>query len=683
MRMLLVFALLMGSARGFSQSLISVDLSGVKPGRVRVSRTVDSLLVEWKDKVSRQWEARFSLNPAAPLITSISVGGQVVVDRADPIYRCVTGKRKGGWNNFFDDPADDPDGATRYVQEFHRHKATARTVGDRVEVSFDGLRLGPFTGAIRYTFYPETSLIQQEAVATTGEPSVAYFYDAGLTMTSEDDRRPGLNMQSKVVFYDPSGQLRTVSSPYGSERHTLNVRYRVLAKKTGAGSIAVFSAPHRYLFARDYATNLGFNWYSAWRGKVSLGIQQPFDDNTKIYPWINAPPQTEQEMGLFLLLDAGQPTSALEKVLAYTHSDRFVKLPGYITFAPHWHFAYTVQAMANGPGWKPPFIAAFKQHGVDAALIFDFHIDGHPAALTDVRLQELHAFYEACRKLSDNSFLLIPGEEANVYLGGHWGLVFPKPVYWFENRKPEEPFKTQNSNYGTVYHVDSADDVWRMVTEENGFVYQTHPRTKGSTGYPDAIENAYYFRDPRYFGVGWKAMPSDLSSPRLGERAFKTLDDLNNAGLHKYLLGEDDLFQIHTSDELYSQLNINYVKLPALPGFDHYGSLIHAVAAGQDFISTGEVLLPSVTIAGGEDDSLDVRTRVISTFPLRLAEVVWGDGNATHHSSIDLRSTHAFEDRTYVWTVAAPGWKWARVAVWDIAADGGFTNPVWKDAHPE
>ena len=26
----------------------------------------------------------------------------------------------------------------------------------------------------------------------------------------------------------------------------------------------------------------------------------------------------------------------------------------------------------------------------------------------------------------------------------------------------------------------------------------------------------------------------------------------------------------------------------------------------------------------------------------------------------------------------APGWKWARLAVWDVAADGAFTNPVWR-----
>jgi hypothetical protein len=131
---------------------------------------------------------------------------------------------------------------------------------------------------------------------------------------------------------------------------------------------------------------------------------------------------------------------------------------------------------------------------------------------------------------------------------------------------------------------------------------------------------------------------------------------------------------------LYSQLNINYLKLPALPDFDHYRSLIQAVAVGRHFISTGEVLLPSVTIAGDHGDSIDVKARVISTFPLRMAEVVWGDGQESHRFTIDLQSAHAFEDHAYAWTFTAPGWKWARIAVWDIAADGGFTNPVWRDA---
>lgn len=680
MRVLAVFACALCAASSFAQKQMTVDLSGMRSGPVAVTHDAGSLRVDWSDNAAQRWEARFSLDPAKPLIASIAVAGRDVITQANPVYRCVLGKRKGGWDAFFDDPADDPGGATRFVQQFHPLKTTARTVGDRVEVDFDGLRMGSFSGAIRYTFYPGTSLVQQAVVASTSEKDVAYFYDAGLSMLSEQDRAPGLNMSTAIVSYDPEGKLETTHAPYGSERHTMQVRYRVLATKAGAGSIAVFPSPHRYLFARDYSTNLGFNWYSAWRGHVELGIQQPFDDNTKIYPWMNAPPHTEQEMGVFLQLSAGAPTDALAKVLAYTHGDRFVHLPGYVTFAPHWHFAYTVQAQAHGLAWQPPFVAAFRQTGVDSALIFDFHIDGHPGSLENVRLEELNAFYKAARLHSDKSFLLIPGEEADVYLGGHYGLVFPKPVYWFEKRGAGDAFEAKDAKFGTVYHVSSADELWKLVIARDGFVYQTHPRTKGSTGYPDAIESTSYFRDPRYFGVGWKAMPSDLSSPRLGERGFKTLDDLNNAGLHKHMVGEDDLFQIHTTDELYSQMNIDYVKLAALPDFDHYGKLIEAVAKGDDFISTGEVLLPSVAITGGEGDTVRVHARVSSTFPLRMAEIVWGDGRQTHHEVIDLSATHAFEDRSYDWTVHTPGWTWARVAVWDIAADGGFTNPVWRDA---
>ncbi len=29
--------------------------------------------------------------------------------------------------------------------------------------------------------------------------------------------------------------------------------------------------------------------------------------------------------------------------------------------------------------------------------------------------------------------------------------------------------------------------------------------------------------------------------------------------------------------------------------------------------------------------------------------------------------------------VDVQGWQWARVAVWDVAADGAFVNPVWRD----
>jgi hypothetical protein len=47
----------------------------------------------------------FSLDPTKPLITAINVDGNTIVEQARPYYRITTGKRKSGWDAFFDFPA--------------------------------------------------------------------------------------------------------------------------------------------------------------------------------------------------------------------------------------------------------------------------------------------------------------------------------------------------------------------------------------------------------------------------------------------------------------------------------------------------------------------------------------------------------------------------------------------------
>lgn len=657
---------------------IKADLAAVKNGPISVTRQGEDLLVRWRDQESHTWAARFALESTKPLITSIQADGHVIVEKAMPWYRIHTGKRTGGWDAFFDFPPAAPEGTRTFIARFQPRTATAKTVGDRVEVSFDGVEAGIFTGSLRFTFYPGSTLVLQEAVLHTAEPDVAFTYDTGLVMSAEEDRAPGLNMASQITYYDPNDQLQTITSPYGSERHTLQVRYRAVAARMGTGSIVAFPSPHRYLFARDYTTNMGYAWYSAWRGKVGLGIQQPLDDFTAIYPWMNAPPGTAQEMGIFYMLGAGPAQATLDRVLAYTHKDHFPHVEGFTTFAPHWHFAFTEQAIAHGPAWVPPFKPALESLGVDSAMIMDFHIDGHPMDTASLRLQELEQYQKVCRSQTDSKFLLIPAEEADVYLGGHWSLTFPKPVYWMMKRAPGELFSSTDPKYGTVYRVSSAEEMWKLVETEHGYVYETHPRTKGSTGFPDKILNTNYFRSPLYFGVGWKAMPSDLSSPRLGERSFKVLDDLNNLGFHKVLVGEVDVFQTSSTDELYAHMNVNYVHLKQLPDFDHYASLLDRVAHGDEFISTGEVLLLRHVITANGAGSLAVEAHTSSTFPLRVGEVVWGDGKQTHTERFDLSTTHGYEEHTFHWNVNAPRWKWARIAVWDVAGGGAFSNPTWS-----
>ncbi|HUS07415.1 MAG TPA: hypothetical protein VMZ52_14000, partial [Bryobacteraceae bacterium] len=292
------------------------------------------------------------------------------------------------------------------------------------------------------------------------------------------------------------------------------------------------------------------------------------------------------------------------------------------------------------------------------------------------------AYFKACQSQSDKDFLLIPAEEMNQYLGGHWGILFPKPVYWFMKRAPGEPFQSTDPKYGTVYRAGSDKDMLALVHAESGLMYQTHPRTKGSTGFPDKIRDSEQFRDPRYLGAGWKAMPSDLSSPRLGERAFKTIDDANNWGLRKRMIAEVDVFQLDTTHELYGHMNINYVRLPELPAFAHYGEVLAAMSKGEYFITTGEILLPELTITPLAGDRLRVRAQVNYTFPLRMAEIVWGDGSETHRKIFRLSATREFGNTQFTWEADAKGWKWARVAVWDVAGNGAFVNPIWRSNPP-
>jgi hypothetical protein len=397
----------------------------------------------------------------------------------------------------------------------------------------------------------------------------------------------------------------------------------------------------------------------------------------KNYPWFNAPPGTVQEMRMFLLVSDQDMRQTLDHVLRYTHRDHFQKVPGYITVSGHYHEAYFMKARQFGFDWEPPFKTGMKDIGLDCAIINDFHGDGHPQDPGEIRLQEQRDYYQATRAQSGKDFLMIPAEEANVYLGGHWSVIFPKPVYWHMSRKPDQPVTVKDPKYGTVYNVGDAKELWDMIQREQGLVYTTHPRTKSSFGFPDKYEDSFYFRDRHFLGVGWKAMPQNLSLPSLGERPFKTIDDMNNLGLKKRWFGEVDTFQGDPTHELYGHMNVMYVRLPAIPSYDNYVQVLDSLFKGDFFHTTGEILIPDaeVKVAG---EIVTASATVDYTFPLRIAEIVWGDGTSTHRQTIPLEETHEFGNRKFIWKADAPGWKWARLAVWDVAGNGAFTTPIWR-----
>jgi hypothetical protein len=664
---------------------VPADISGVQPGPIQVSASAETLTVRWPDEVSRMWTAEFSLNSDKPLITAISVGTTPIVRNAWPQYWATTGKRRGraGFDEFFDFPGNHPDGTRRFEGVFQPLSAKARSIGSRIEVLFHGLKLGIFEGGIAYTFYPGSRLIYQEAVVSTQAPDTAYLYDTGLRLSAPASGvRPGRReVVSPVIYYDTDGKLHTEMTT-GPDRRPAYVRYRTIAAQLDSGSLAVFPPPHTYIAPRDYTTNMGYVWFHGWagrtgRGEIGLGVRHPVDDGAgQYYPWINAPPATVQRLGLFYLVSDGPPDRALEDVLRFTNRDRFPALRGYKTLTSHWHWGYTIQALNQAENWVPPFTPVLKDMGIDAAITCDFHGDGHPQDLTDLRLDELDAYYRMCRRQSDFRFLLIPGEEADVILGGHWTVAFPKPVYWFMKKAIEGPLLRPHAKYGSVYHVGSPDDILEMVRREQGIMYQTHPRTKDSYGYPDKVRDTSFFRDPRFIGAGWKAMPADRSNLRQGIRALNLLDDMNNWSLPKRLLAETDMFAIDSTSELYAHMNANYVRIGELPDFDHYGRMLEAVSRGEYFISMGEVLLPEVEISKAPPSAIKATAHVQWTFPLAFGEIVWGDGKQTFTRTFDLTETRPFGNATFEWNTEARNWQWARVEVWDVAGNGAFINPV-------
>ena len=404
-------------------------------------------------------------------------------------------------------------------------------------------------------------------------------------------------------------------------------------------------------------------------------------------------------------MSRGTPKDAIAEVKRYTHGDRFAKLPGHLTMASHFHVEHTLDLVRRAgtddadkvriPAKleQPDFVQVFKAMGVDIAHLAEFHNRRTPRLKANKRLPLLELMHRECARLSDEQFLLLPGEEPNVHFGGHWISLFPRPVYWVLNRGADQSFVETHPRYGKVYHVGSARDVLTLLEREQGLAWTAHPRIKSSTGFPDRYRNEAFFGSDRFLGAAWKAMPADLSHPRLGVRVLDLGDDMANWGHEKYVLGEVDVFKIRPSHEQYAHMNINYVRLAKLPRFeDGWQPLLDALRGGRFFVTTGEVLISKFAVGGklsGETLDLSaarqpkptakttIEVALSWTFPLAFAEIVSGDGEKVYRQRVDLSDTSEFGDRTLRLDAELQGRSWIRFEVWDVAANGAFTPPVW------
>ena len=698
----------------------------------------NELVVSWDGEGGSQLRLRLAIRGGVPLVRELAIKkpkGEFAVLGLDlvPEFHVTSGLRRISeqqlaplrdlgheitpelidehkWNAFWDAPLDVPGdparnyGTPRRPEEIRRADAvfaadgcSVETNGARLQIDFPRLDLGIFAGSLRFTVYRGSNLIRIEAIAKTDEASIAYKYEGGLSGF-------GIGEKTKVLWRDTGGdwQHYRFGGSANENMVALKARNRLLLIEEETGTIATFPPPHKFFFPREIEVNLGYVWYRKDDdGSFAVGVKhgdreemfKPYgaseglrekrikqavefaDGNFALY---NAPPGSQQHMAFYLYASAETAIRTQEAVLTYTHKDRYKPLSGYQVMVSHYHTHFAEMLTDYGsldvqPSWLP----AFRALGINIALLSDFHGDGNPKISGRLRLDELKTYFDACRRHSDHDFLILPGEEPNVHLGGHYTAFFPHPVYWTRMREDDQPFIEEDAEYGTVYHTGSADDVLELIGRERGLVWQTHPNTKGSTGYPAAIRDSKQFNSDRFIGAAFKSMPVDQSTRRLGETlTLPIFDEMNNWSGPKYLVGETDTYTKYPEDELYGESIVNYVRLDRLPRFDEdWSPITEALQAGRFFVTTGEVLIRDVRLEG-EGGAQEMVAEVEWTFPLEFVEVVWGDGERSGNEERSATDLGPFGSHQFRIPIDVTGKKWVRFAAWDSAGNGALAQPI-------
>jgi hypothetical protein len=694
-----------------------------------------ALEVSWRGERDQQLRASFTIPDGQPTVHELAVrkgqGSWIVLGRdLTPEFQVTSGVRRLSeqqaaplralkialtpevidrekWNAFWDAPLMVPGtgsiGLPRKPEEIRRASASyrasgceVRTDGARLEVTYPGLDMGIFSGQLRFTVYRGTNLLRQEAIAKTEEQSVAYKYQAGLKGFAIGD-------DTKIVWRDPARawQEYGFGGSVNEDPVALKARNRLAIVETGGGSLAVFPPSHKFFFAREIETNLGFVYYRKTSdSSFAVGVRQadreepykPYGvsdeewdrrahearhdiNNFALY---NAPAGTWQHMPVYYYLNAADGNATQEAVMAFTHDDRYKAIPGFKVMVSHFHMHFNEQLTDAGTiDIHPPWVDVFRGLGVNIANMADFHSDSHPKDPGPIRFKEQKVYFEGCRRFSDRNFLLIPGEEPDDTLGGHYISILPRPVYWSQTRDAGHQFMENDPVYGKVYHVASPADELNLLKQEQGLMWQAHPRTKGSAGYPDAVREQPHFLSDRFLGGSYQSLPVDQSEKRLCEkRCLGLMDEMNNWAGPKYLIAEGDTYMKYPDDETFPQLVVNYVKLDRVPKFDEdWSPILHAMRAGDFYISSGEVLLRNWNVEG-VGAHRTYTAEVEWTFPLEFVELVWGDGDTVHSQTVSTTDLAPFGSKKFSLPFDAAGKKWVRFAAWDSAGNGAFTQPV-------
>ena len=425
---------------------------------IEISQQQSIIMVSWPIDSIRHATMEFDLSSGEPLVKSISIA-RVAGRRAPslspaasiPAILIRVGNRdlqkRGGWTIFFDRMQEKPHELFR--AKVSRNRAVASSKAQRATLTIGEVSAGPFHGVLRWTFYRGSPFVLQEAVVRTERDRTAFLYDAGLVCRG--------TQPSHLSWHEAAGALqRAPIDSIGKARHVA-VRGRTICAEFTHGAVALFPPPHRYFYPLDFSDNLSNVWvgpnYESLSLSTGFGIRHDPSGDNRFVPWFNAPVNTSQELGMFMLISDESAEETLEKVARLTRHDRFEPLRGHTVFSSHYHVEHTREILdaqedadaetsirAKTPSGReylvpprlqaPGFTKVFREMGVDIVHLAEFHFGATPRMDQTQRLEHLEHLHAEAQRLSDAKFLLLPGEEPNVHLGGHWISFFPQPVYW-------------------------------------------------------------------------------------------------------------------------------------------------------------------------------------------------------------------------------------------------------------
>ncbi|NJN26948.1 MAG: hypothetical protein HC819_13695 [Cyclobacteriaceae bacterium] len=729
---------------------VNFDLSAYSPQQgISVKTEKNQLKIEWTGEQT-QYKLELAIEKGSPVFTTLQSKNtkgkwQTMARDFVPEYSIVSGIRRVTqqqteplealgktldstllntikWDAFWDAPlfisetpstirlgsipASEPfanhPGMPRKASEIDRSKAefqvkTCKLIsnGKRLEIHLDGVRAGIFDGYLQIDIINHSNLIRMMLVARTIHSSVAFKYNAGLS---------GLPMvaEKQLVWTGLNGELNQhlIEDAAADQLIVVKSANRMIACELTNGAMALFPPPHSFYWARETEENLGYSWYkNEGEGRFGIGVRQAEQEENpefyKNFALYSARPGTWQRMPFFINLSDGSGDSAIQSSLRYTHGDKYQALDGYKVMGHHYHVGLVDRLQkAKEDGYIINDVATLKNVGMDIYGVIDGVRDKAGRRDTgEAYLKGLDMYYKAARSQSDANFLLMPCDENSTNgrkpdMGGHYDIIPSKPIFWRPKRDEGQALMEMHPKYGKVYNLGEPMDMMKMAEKENVLIAIPHPDSKGSTGYPEAIENSPQYLHPNYFGLGYRwGMGIDASETRLGEYRFLTLWDKTNNHLAQKGLPPKYAIAISearsdmgtrgkpASDDIYGMSPVNYLKIDKIPSIDDMSPIVNALKNGDFFITTGEILLSDYEIKKSAGSYL-LSAKITWTFPLDIVEFVWGDGETIHRELMSVSELPAFGSKVFEFPFDLQGKKWIRFAAWDMATNGVLGQPV-------